>query len=108
MKKHNEIIKQKKVKNKSLLQKVLYELLEVRGIKRPVVFFGLTEYRRIRSFIQRSPVVMHTSQICWLAKKFDVTPQFIVNIVRRSNLGEEGYNLERFNQWTSGDYTRLL
>ena len=108
MKKHNEIIKQKKVKNKSLLQKVLYELLEVRGIKRPVRYFGLKDYRTIRGFIQKSPVVMHISTARWIAEKFDVTPQFVVNIVRRSNLGEEGYNLERFNQWTSGAYTRLL
>lgn len=85
----NEIINQKKTNNNTLLMRVIYRLLEIRGIKSPVRFFGLLGYRKMRSISQRPVGSMRISTIRWLAKKLDVPPQFIVNISERSNKGEE-------------------
>lgn len=39
------------------------------------------------------------SKVKWLSKKLDVPPRFIVNIIKRSLKGEEGYNIERSDYW---------
>lgn len=88
-------IKQKRKKNKTLLDKVIYRLLEVRGTSKPCTFWGYVEYRRVRSVIQAPNANMHISKIRWLSQRLDVPPQFIVNIVRRTLKGEEGLNIER-------------
>lgn len=90
-------IKHKRKKNNNLINKVFYELLKIKGIKKPCCFFGRTNYCRIKSSLNHCYGNMHISTIKWLAQKLDVTPQFIVNIIRRTNKGEEGYNIERFN-----------
>ena len=95
---NNEIIKQKKAKDKTLLNQVVYRLLEVKGIKRPCVYFGTPEYRRIRAVTQFGFHNMHISKIRWLAEKLDVPPKLIANIVKLSNKEEEDKKDEQSNE----------
>lgn len=89
------IIKQKHKKDKSLISKVIYRLLEVKGIYRPCSYFGVTGYRKLMSVTQYSNKNLRLSTVRWLAEELDVPPQFIVRIAERSKKGEEGYNIER-------------
>lgn len=93
-----ESIIQRNSKDKPLLNKVLYRLMEVRGIEHPCTYFGENAYRRIRSAMEYSGKNLRLSKIRWLAEQFDVPPQFIINIVERSKKGEEGFDVKRTNK----------
>lgn len=77
------------------MKKLYTGFLKLGGTTKPTYFWGVVEYRRIRSVIQKLNGNMHLSKIKWLSKKLDVPPQFVVNIIKRTLKGEEGYNIER-------------
>lgn len=92
---NKESIEQNKENNKTLLRKVIYRLLEVKGINNPVKFFGEKNYRRMRSVSQCPRANIRLSTICWLSKELDVPPKFWFRIIERSNKGKEGLNVRR-------------
>lgn len=94
---NNEIINQKDKKDKTLFYKVAYRLLEVKGVKSPVGYFGLRGYRRFRHILQNPYDNMHLSKITWLADKLDVSPQFIVDIIRKSKTKKIDKEIENEN-----------
>ena len=73
-----------------MLEKVILEILKIKGIIRPYSYYGAYEYQQMRDFLKKNNRMWkHLSVIKRYAKIWDLPVSFIISIMNMEAIDEQ-------------------